>query len=188
VLSVCGGKVSLELCPSFLNAELFIPPATGAHEVPSCNFFGITNIYLMRVPNDNASCFRIISTILNLFEKGLNRLLRVTCAVHLFKIIFQIHSRDVAISHEEMVQHLTRCDVCKTHHVVVYNVQVHSLKNSDDLFSECLLHRGVGAVGINGFFPAVSGCTNLRRSAVSILWCPPGGCWVYPTSRTILCY
>jgi hypothetical protein len=53
-----------------------------------------------------------------------------------------------------MVQHLTGCDVFKTHHVVDYNVQLHWIKNSDDLFFECLLHRGVGAVGKNGFFPA----------------------------------
>jgi hypothetical protein len=103
VLMVCDGEVSFELCPSFFNAELFISTAACTHEVPSCKDLCITNIDLLRVTNDNASCFRIISTILNMFEKGLNRLLRVPCAAHLFKIVFKIHSRDVAISNEETV-------------------------------------------------------------------------------------
>jgi hypothetical protein len=119
VLAVCSCEVSFELCPSFFHVGFFIPPATSAHEAPSCKYFCVTNIYLLRVHNYNASCFRIISTILNLFEKGLNRLLGVPRLAHLFKVVFQIHSRDVAIRHEEMVKHFPSCDVLKTDHDVV---------------------------------------------------------------------
>jgi hypothetical protein len=39
VLTVGGGEVGLELCPSFFSKGYFVPPATGAHEVPSCKYF-----------------------------------------------------------------------------------------------------------------------------------------------------
>jgi hypothetical protein len=134
VLPVCSSEVSFEVCPIFLNVWLFIPPATGTHEVPSGKYFGITHIYLLWVPNDDAICFRIVSTILDLFEKGLTRLLWVPCVAHLFEIVFQINSCDVSINHEKVVQHLPSCNICKTHHFFIENVQLHRLKNSDDFF------------------------------------------------------
>jgi hypothetical protein len=88
----------------------------------------------MWVPNDDTTCFIIVITILNLFEKGLYRLLWVLCAAHLLEIVFQIDSCDVSISYEKVVQHFPICYVCKTHHVVIENFQIHRLKNSDDLF------------------------------------------------------
>jgi hypothetical protein len=47
VLTVSGSKVGLDLCPSFLSERLFIPPAAGAHEVPSCKYFGLANVDLL---------------------------------------------------------------------------------------------------------------------------------------------
>jgi hypothetical protein len=49
VLKVSDSEIGLELCPTFLDEMLVIPPATGAHEVSSCKYFGLDNVDLMRV-------------------------------------------------------------------------------------------------------------------------------------------
>jgi hypothetical protein len=119
VLTLCGEEVSLELCPSFFGVWFFIPSATGAHKMPSYKDFCIFHIDLLRMPNKNTSCLLIIGAIFNLCEQGFNRLLGVSCAAHLLKVIFQVHSCDVAVGHEEVIQNFTSFAVRKTHHVVV---------------------------------------------------------------------
>jgi hypothetical protein len=103
VLTVSGSEMGLELCPSFLNEMLFIPPTTCTHEVPSCKYFCVANVDLMRVSNEDAACLRIICTILNLLEKGFNWLLGIPCSAHVLKIDFKINRSDVAVSAEEVL-------------------------------------------------------------------------------------
>jgi hypothetical protein len=56
--------------------------------VPSYKYFGVANIDLLWVSNEDASCLRIICTILNLLEQGFNRLLGIPCSAHVFKVDF----------------------------------------------------------------------------------------------------
>jgi hypothetical protein len=107
VLSVSGSKVGFELCPSFLEHMLFVPPTTCDHEVTSCKYFGVANVDLLRVSNEDASCLRIICTILNLLEQGFNWLLGIPCSAHVFKIDLKIDRSDVAVSFEEVIQHVS---------------------------------------------------------------------------------
>jgi hypothetical protein len=107
VLTVSGGKMRFELSPSFFNVMLFIPPATCAHEVASCKYVSVANVDLLRVSNEDATCLRIICTILNLLEQGFNRLLGIPGSAHVFKVDFKIHRSDVAVSAEEVVQHVS---------------------------------------------------------------------------------
>jgi hypothetical protein len=86
VLAVSGSKVRFELCPSFLDRVLFFPPTTYAHEVNSCKDFGVDKVDFLRVSNEDASCFRIVHTILNLLEQGFNLLLGIPCSAHVLKI------------------------------------------------------------------------------------------------------
>jgi hypothetical protein len=75
--------------------------------VASCKYFGIANVDFMRVSNEDAACLRIICTILNLLEQGFNLLLGIPCSAHVFKIDFKIHRSDVALSAEEVIQHVS---------------------------------------------------------------------------------
>jgi hypothetical protein len=134
VLAVSGRKVGLELCPSLVSERFFILLATGAHEVPSCKYVGVANVDLLWVPNDDAPCLRIICTILNLLEQGFNRLLGIPCPAHVFEVDFQINGGDVAVSADNMVQHVPGGDVGKANHVFIQNVQINWFKNTDDLF------------------------------------------------------
>jgi hypothetical protein len=93
--------------PKFLSKRLFIPPATCAHEVSSYKYFGVANIDLLWVSNEDAACLRIICTILNLLEQGFNWLLGIPCSAHVFKIDLQIDRSDVAVSADKMVQHVS---------------------------------------------------------------------------------
>jgi hypothetical protein len=102
-----GGEVGLELCPSFFNWRLFIPPAASSHEVHGCKYFGVANVDLLWVSNKDTTCFRVICTILNLFEQGFNWLLGIPCSTYVFKANFQINGGDVAVSAEEVVQHVS---------------------------------------------------------------------------------
>jgi hypothetical protein len=106
VLTVSGSKVGLELCPSFFSQMFFIPPAAGAHEVPSCKYVGVSNVDLLWVSNEETACIRVICTILNMLEQGFNRLLGIPCSAHVFKVDFQIIGGDVAVSAEKVVQHV----------------------------------------------------------------------------------
>jgi hypothetical protein len=119
VLTVRSGEVGLELCPSFVSKWFFVPPATGAHEVPICKYFGIANVDLLWFSNKNAPCLRVIVTILNLLEQGFNRLLRIPCSPHVFKVDFKIHRGDVAVSAEYMVKHVPSRDAGKTNHAII---------------------------------------------------------------------
>jgi hypothetical protein len=76
-----GSEVGLQLCLSFLNGMLFISSATCAHEVYSCQYFGVSNVDLLRVSNEDAACLKIICTILNLLEQGFSWLLGIPCSV-----------------------------------------------------------------------------------------------------------
>jgi hypothetical protein len=98
VLTVSGSKVRFELCPSFFDGMFLVPPATCAHEVTCCKYFGIPNVDLLRVPNEGAPCFRIVGTILNLLEQGFNWLLRIPSLAHVFKIYLQVDRSGVAVS------------------------------------------------------------------------------------------
>jgi hypothetical protein len=172
--------VGLKLGPSFVSKWFFVPPATGAHEVPSCKYVCISNVDLLWVSNKDAPCLIVIFTILNLLEQGFNRLLRIPWSPHVFKFDFKIHRGDVAISAEKMVQHVPSGDVGKTNHVIIQNVPVHWFKNTDELLFQSLLHGSVCAISLNVFLPGVTCCANLGSCAVSVGWSPPGGCWAYP--------
>jgi hypothetical protein len=67
----------------------------------------------------------------------------------------QVMNRRSNISRAEMF--------AKTHHVIVENIQIHRLKNSDNLFFESLLQSVEGVKGEDGFLPDVSSCAELRR-------------------------
>jgi hypothetical protein len=66
VLTVSGSKVRFELLPSLLDRMIFVPPTTRTHEVTSCKYFGVAKVDLLRASNEDASCFRIVCTILNM--------------------------------------------------------------------------------------------------------------------------
>jgi hypothetical protein len=99
--------MGLELCSSFLDEMLFIPPATCTHEVPSCKYFCVANIDLLRVSNEDDACLRIICTILDFLEQGFNWLLGIPCSEHVLNIDFKINRNDVAVSAEEVIQHVS---------------------------------------------------------------------------------
>jgi hypothetical protein len=107
VLTVSSGKMRFELGPSFFNVMLFIPPATCAHEVASCKYFGVANVDFLRVSNQDATCLRIIRTILDLLEQGFNWLLGIPGPAHVFKIDFKIQGIDVSVSAEEVIHHVS---------------------------------------------------------------------------------
>jgi hypothetical protein len=140
VLTVSSSKLRFELCPSFLDRMILVPPTTCAHEVTSCKYFGVANIDLVWVSNEDASCFRIVCTILNLLEQGFNWLLGIPCSVHVFKIDLQVNRIDAAVSFEEVIQHVSCDDIGVANHVVVQNVQKRGLKNTNDLFLQSVLH------------------------------------------------
>jgi hypothetical protein len=85
---------------------LFIPPATCPHEVASCKYFGVAHVDLLWVSHEDATCLRIICTILNLLEQGFNWLMGIPSSAHVFKVDFKIHSSDAAVSAEEVIQHV----------------------------------------------------------------------------------
>jgi hypothetical protein len=119
VLTVSGRKVGLKLCPRFVSKWFFVPPATGAREVPSCKYVCVSNFDLMCVSNKNAPCLIVIGTILNLLEQGFNGLLGIPCSTHVFKVDFKINRCDVSISAEKMVKDVPSGDVGGPNHVVI---------------------------------------------------------------------
>jgi hypothetical protein len=96
-----------ELCQRFSDGMFLVPPATCAHEVARCKYFCKPNVYLLRVTNEYAPCFRIVSTILNLLEQGLNWLLRIPSTAHVFKVDLEVDCSDFALSLEEVIQHVS---------------------------------------------------------------------------------
>jgi hypothetical protein len=85
----------------------FVPPSTCTHEVTCCEYFCVSDVDLLGVPNEDAACFRIVGTILNLLEQGLNWLLRIPSLTHMFEIDLQVDRSDVAVILEEMIQHVS---------------------------------------------------------------------------------
>jgi hypothetical protein len=83
---VSGCEVGFEVGPSFFSGWFLVPTATGAHEVPCCKYFCIPNVDLLQVPNEDAPCFRIVSTVLNLLEESLHWLLGIPGSAHVFKV------------------------------------------------------------------------------------------------------
>jgi hypothetical protein len=105
VLTVSGCKMRFELCPSFFDGGFLVPPATCAHEVACCKYFCVPNVDLLRVTNEEAPCFRVVGTILNLLEERLNWLLGIPSPAHVFKVDIEVDRSDVAVSLEEVIQH-----------------------------------------------------------------------------------
>jgi hypothetical protein len=105
VLTVSGCKMRFELCPSFFNGGFLVPLATCAHEVACCKYFRVPNVDLLRVPNEDAPCFRIVGTILNLLEESLNWLLGIPSSAHVFKVDLEVNHSYVAVSLREVIQH-----------------------------------------------------------------------------------
>jgi hypothetical protein len=180
VLTVSDSKVRFELCPSFFDSMFLVPPMTCAHEVTCCKYFGITNVDLLRVPNEDASCIRVVCTILNLLEQGLNWLLGILSSAHVFNINLQVDRSDVAVGFEEVIQRVSRRDIGVANHVVVQDVQIHRLKNTDDLLLQSLLHGGARPVSLNVLFPNVASGANLGHCSIRVGWGPPGGLWDCP--------
>jgi hypothetical protein len=87
------------------NGMFIVPPATCAHEVACCKYFCIPNDDLLRVTDEDAPCFRIVGTILNLLEQGLNWLLSIPSPAHVFKVDIEVDCSDVAVGLKELFQH-----------------------------------------------------------------------------------
>jgi hypothetical protein len=107
VLTVSGSKMRFELHPSFFDGMFFVPPSTCTHEVTCCEYLGVSNVDLLGVPNEEAACLRMVGNILNLLEQGLNWLLWIPSPTHVFEIDLQVNRSDVALSLEEVIQHVS---------------------------------------------------------------------------------
>jgi hypothetical protein len=176
-----------ELCPSFFNGVFLVPLATCAHEVARCKYFCIPNVDLLRVTHEDAPCFRIVGTILNLLEERLNWLLRIPSPAHVSKVDLEVDCSDVAVSLEEVIQHVSFLDVGVAHHVVIQDVQIHWFKHTDDLLLKCLLHGGACPVSLSILLPNVASGADLGRCSIRCYWCPPGGLWGYPKCWSVVC-
>jgi hypothetical protein len=97
--------VGFELCPSFFSGWFLVPLATCAHEEACCKYFCIPNVDLLRVNNEDAASFRIVSTIVNLLEESLHWLLGIPGSAHVFKVDLEVDCGDVSVSLKEVVQH-----------------------------------------------------------------------------------
>jgi hypothetical protein len=62
---------------------------------------------LLRMPNEDAPCFRIVGTILNMLEQVLNRLLRIPSPAHEFKVDLEVDRSDVPIILEEVIHNVS---------------------------------------------------------------------------------
>jgi hypothetical protein len=180
VLTVSGCKMRFELRLSFFDGMFLVPPTICTHEVTCCKYFCILNVDFLRVYNEDASCFRIVGTILNLLEQGLNWLLRIPSPVHVFKIDLEVDSSDVAVSLKEVVLHVFCCDFGVAHHVFIQDIQIHWFKHTDDLLLQCLLHGGTCLVSLNMLLPNVMRGADLSCCSIRVGWCPPGGLWGCP--------
>jgi hypothetical protein len=75
--------------------------------MPCCKYFCITNVDLLGVTNEEPPCFRIVSTILDLLEQGLNWLLRIPSLAHVLKVDLEVDRGDVPVSLKEVIQHVS---------------------------------------------------------------------------------
>jgi hypothetical protein len=80
---------------------------------PVANIFAYPTFIFCGCPIKTPPCFRVIGTILNLLEQGFNRLLGIPCSSHVLKVDFKINRGDVAVSADQMVQHVPSGDVGK---------------------------------------------------------------------------
>jgi hypothetical protein len=64
--------------------------------------------------------------------------------------------------------------------VVVQNVQIHWLKNTEYLFLQSLLDGGACSVSLNVLIPNVASGANVGRCTVHVGWGPSGGLWACP--------
>jgi hypothetical protein len=108
VLTVSGCEVRFEVSPSFFSGWFLVPTVTGAHELPCCTYFCISNVDLLRGTDGDASCLRIVSTILDLLEEGLHWLLGIPYSAHVLEVDLQVDRCDVSIGLDEVVQHISR--------------------------------------------------------------------------------
>jgi hypothetical protein len=104
---VISGEMRFEVCSSFFNGWFLVPPATCAHEVACCKDVCISNVDLLGVTNEDAPCLRIVSTILDLLEQGLNWLLGIPSPAHVFQVDLEVNRGDVPVSLEEVIQHVS---------------------------------------------------------------------------------
>jgi hypothetical protein len=65
------------------------------------------SLALLRVSNEDASCFRTVCTILSLLEQIFNLMLGIPCSAHVLKIDLQVYRSDVPVSFEEVIQHVS---------------------------------------------------------------------------------
>jgi hypothetical protein len=105
VLVVSGCEVGFELRPRFFSGWFLVPPATCAHEVACCKYFCVSNVDLLQVTNEDAPCFRIVSTILNLLEESLHWRLGIPSSAHVFKVDLEVDCSDDPVGLKEVVQH-----------------------------------------------------------------------------------
>jgi hypothetical protein len=158
----------------------FVPPPTCTHGVTCCEYLGVPNFYLMGVPNEDTTFFRIVGTLLNLLDQGLNWMLRFPSQAHMFKVDFLVDRSDVAVILEDVVQHVSCRDVGVDHHIVVQDVHIHWFKNIDYLLVQRLLHGGACLVSMNVLFPNVACGADLGLCSIRVGWYPPGGLWACP--------
>jgi hypothetical protein len=187
VLTVSGCKMRFELRPSLFDGMFLVPPATCAHEVACCKYFCIPHVDLLRVANEDAPCLRIVSTVLNLLEQGLNRLLRIPSPAHVFKVDLEVDCSDVAVSLEEVIQNVSCWNVGVPHHVVIQDFQVHWLEDAADLLLQRLLHVRACPISLNILLPNVASGTDLIRCSIRIGWGPPWGLWGFPRCLDGVC-
>jgi hypothetical protein len=107
VLAVSGCEIRFELCPSFFSGRFLVPPATCAHEVTCGEYLCVANVDMLRVTNKDATCLRIVGTVLNMLEEILHWLLGIPSSAHMFKVDLEVDCSDVAVGFEEVIQHVS---------------------------------------------------------------------------------
>jgi hypothetical protein len=107
VLTVSSDEMRFEVCPIFFNGNFLVPPTTCGHEVACCKDFCIPHVDLLGVTDEDASCFLIVRTILDLLEQGLNGLLGIPSPAHVLEVDPEVDRGDVPVSLEEVIQHVS---------------------------------------------------------------------------------
>jgi hypothetical protein len=75
--------------------------------VACSKYLCVPYIYLLRVTNEDAPCFRIVGTVLDLLEEGLDWLIGILSSAHVFKVDLEVDCSDVAVSLEEVIRHVS---------------------------------------------------------------------------------
>jgi hypothetical protein len=139
---VCCHKVNLEVIPSLVWCNSFIPTLTCTMEVSCGEDPGVHSAEFLCFTNHNSSQLCVIYAILDLLEQSFNRLPGIPCIAHVLKVVFQFHCSDAAIRHKEVFKHFSRIGVSKSNHVIVQIFKIHRFKYRYDLLFESLLHSG----------------------------------------------